>query len=203
VRYTTDGSTPTAAAAEAPARLRLRETATVRARAFRGEHPVTGTAEATFRRVEPRPALEVGARQPGLAYTYHEGDFVRLPDLDGMTPLKRGVVEGFDYAVRQRPDRFAICYEGFVDVPADGLYTFWVASDDGSVLWIDGERVVDNDGLHGTLEKDGHVALAKGVHAIRLGFFDRSGDDALAVTWSGPGFARGPIPAAALAHAPR
>eukprot|EP01052_Picozoa_sp_SAG31_P081865 SAG31_NODE_41826_length_274_cov_0.708571_1_plen_41_part_01 len=35
-------------------------------------------------------------------------------------------------------------------VPTDGSYNFATESDDGSLLYVDGQRVVDNDGLHGT-----------------------------------------------------
>ena len=42
---------------------------------------------------------------------------------------------------------------GFIYVPADGAYGFMLTSDDGSLLSIDGQVVVDNDGEHSTLQR--------------------------------------------------
>ena len=41
------------------------------------------------------------------------------------------------------------------------------------MLYIDGELVVDNDGVHATAEKEGAVALAEGPHDIEIAFFER------------------------------
>ena len=73
---------------------------------------------------------------------------------------------------------------GFIDAPADAVYEFALTSDDGSKLWIDGELVVDNDGLHGSVTKIGHVALAKGAHKIVVSWFNKSGNLDLALQWA-------------------
>ena len=41
------------------------------------------------------------------------------------------------------------------------------------MLYIDGEVVVNNDGAHGTTEKDGSVVLTEGPHDIEITFFER------------------------------
>ena len=55
------------------------------------------------------------------------------------------------------------------------MYVFLLRSDDGSDPWIDGVRVIDNDGLHGSLEKQGHAALAESVHEILVRWFNKTG----------------------------
>ena len=47
---------------------------------------------------------------------------------------------------------------GFIYVPTDGAYGFVLTSDDGSLLSIDGQVVVDNDGEHSTLQRSAQVA---------------------------------------------
>jgi signal transduction histidine kinase len=37
-----------------------------------------------------------------------------------------------------RPEHVALCFTGFLEVPADGLYTFYTTSDDGSCLFAGG-----------------------------------------------------------------
>ena len=44
-------------------------------------------------------------------------------------------------------------WKGYLDIPKSGGYRFWTESDDGSLLSIDGEMVVNNDGDHGMTEK--------------------------------------------------
>jgi len=58
--------------------------------------------------------------------------------------------------------------------------------------------LVNNDGLHGIVEKSNEIPLAKGYHAIKVVFFERNGGDALQVQWQGPGFTAQIIPALAL-----
>ena len=91
--------------------------------------------------------------------------------------------------------------EGDIDIPADGSYTFTTGSDDGSRLWIDGQLVVDNDGLHGYREiASAAVTLSAGKHAIRCDFFENGGAESLRVFWQGPGIAKQVVPASALSH---
>ena len=55
--------------------------------------------------------------------------------------------------------------------------------------------MVDNDGLHGMREREGVIALAKGLHSIKVTFFEKTGGDDLVVQWKGPGVEKQRIPA--------
>jgi len=92
------------------------------------------------------------------------------------------------------PDGFGFEYTGYILIPADGVYLFSLASDDGSRLTIGGTTVVDNDGLHGSAEKEGRIALAAGFHPLRLAYFERDGGDELTVSVKGPGMKKQPVP---------
>jgi len=50
--------------------------------------------------------------------------------------LKTGTVSNFDLRVMTKPEHVGICFTGFLDVPRDGLYTFYTTSDDGSRLFV-------------------------------------------------------------------
>ncbi len=198
LRYTTDGTVPSPASPAATAPLELRETATVAARAFRGDLAVSPTASATFTRVAPRPAVAVPDARPGLRCAFLAGEFAALPAFTGATPA--ATTTGFDLAGRPREDRFACRWQGFVEVPADGAYRFFVRSDDGSRLWIGDTLVVDNDGLHSAREAGGVIALAAGRHPLTVAMFEATGGFDLAVSWQSPGLAKQPVPATALSH---
>ena len=156
----------------------------------------------------PTPPV-AGLREPdgpanpvaGLSYAYYEGVWGTLPDFATLTPVATGTAPVPNVAPRQRDDEFALRYTGYVQVPADGTYTFSTASDDGSRLFIGSQLVVDNDGLHGTQEKSGTIGLKAGLHAITVTFFERGGDQVLSVSYAGPGLAKTVVPASAFTHA--
>ena len=64
---------------------------------------------------------------------------------------------------------------GYFNAPKNGIYTFYLLSDDGSYLKIDNETVVDNDGPHAPVEIIGQRALSKGLHPIEIRYFDYNG----------------------------
>ena len=61
--------------------------------------------------------------------------------------------------------------------------------------------VVDNDGVHGMVEKSGSVYLAKGRHPLRVDWFNGTGRFGLKLEYEGPGFPRQKLPDSALLRA--
>jgi hypothetical protein len=84
--------------------------------------------------------------------------------------LPRDFTEGFP-GLPDRFEWFAIDYTGRFWVSDPGEYRFILTSDDGSNLYIDGKRIIDNDGIHPPLSIDGKVKLKVGVHSIRVSYF--------------------------------
>jgi azurin len=80
-------------------------------------------------------------------------------------------------------------------------YTFFLSSDDGSRFYLDGEQLIDNDGLHGMVEKRGTATLEAGLHEILVTYFDNGGGDGLGFDWAGPGIPRQAVPPEALVSA--
>ena len=66
-------------------------------------------------------------------------------------------------------------------MPSDGVYEFMLVSDDGSVLSVGGEIVVDNDGMHSETEKTGMIALARGLHPLEVSYMQGGGGASLRV----------------------
>lgn len=193
-RYTTDGTPPTPTSPRVEGPIRLTDTTAVTARVFRGAQPVSAASAATFTKVAPRPAAEIDELQSGLLCEYFEGDYDKLPDFSTLTPAKVAAVTNLTLQPRERGDAFGMRFSGYLNVPRDGVYTFWLASDDGSRLTIGDTLVVDNDGLHADLEKSGQIALARGAHPIVLTFFEKSGEESLRLRYAGPGINRAAVP---------
>ena len=73
----------------------------------------------------------------GLNYRCYEGQWwKRLPNFDHIAAAQTGIVGNFDIAVRSRDNHVGLYFAGFITVPKDGDYTFYVRSDDGSRLFI-------------------------------------------------------------------
>lgn len=64
---------------------------------------------------------------------------------------------------------------GSIVVTENGHYNFELYSDDGSVLYLDGSKLIDNDNNHGTTLVSGVKYLGRGVHTIRLDYAQTGG----------------------------
>jgi hypothetical protein len=105
----------------------------------------------------------------------------KLPDFKKLKPI--GTVYTYSLAIPPRdfmegfpglPDRvewFAIDYTGRFWIESPGEYRFILTSDDGSRLYIDDKKLIDNDGLHMSASVDGTVKLKGGIHEIRVSYF--------------------------------
>ncbi|OUJ67422.1 FG-GAP-like repeat-containing protein, partial [Hymenobacter crusticola] len=133
----------------------------------------------------------------GLNYQYYEGFWDALPAFSSLTPTRTGTVPTPTLSEALRDDGYAFQYTGYVTVPADGQYTFYTSSDDGSKLYIGSQLVVDNDGLHGEQERTGTIGLKAGTHALTIAFFEKDGGQTLNVSYAGPNLAKQLIPATA------
>lgn len=160
-------------------------------------------------RLRPRAALlppPEMAPDPGLRVLAIERDGIRrLADLDDGAVVERFVAPTVSIERRPRDEHFGLRFSGFIDVPAEGTYTFSLDSDDGARLRIGDEMVIDDDGLHQRRTVTGIVTLAKGWHRIRVDYFNAGGEMALRLEWSGPGLGMAEsteVPTAALRWAP-
>ncbi|MFP4259726.1 MAG: immunoglobulin domain-containing protein [Opitutales bacterium] len=134
---------------------------------------------------EPMQPVTPGGTLAGLSYRYYEGSFSSMPDFVNLMPTAEGTVSNFSIAPRLRDDNIAFTFEGYIEVPTTDIYTFHVASNDGAILTIGGEVVVDNDGEKSiSIENSGNIELAAGIHPVRLEYFHRSGNEELSVTWN-------------------
>lgn len=83
-------------------------------------------------------------------------------------------------------DYFHVEWTGALMVPNEGEYTLYLASDDGSELWLDGELAIDNRGIHPVEEKSTTRRLAAGTHALKIEYWELTGGAGVFLRWSGP-----------------
>ncbi len=143
--------------------------------------------------------------QPGLQVDFYvpNPSNVARETLQAMTPSNTGVATTIvmDQPVLKTRDAFALMFTGHIVIEKPGEYTFFIDSDDGSRFYINDELLIENDGLHGMVEKSGTVRLTAGLHPIIATYFDNGGGDGLTMWWSGPGIQKEQIPANVLVSA--
>jgi hypothetical protein len=83
-------------------------------------------------------------------------------------------------------DFFAGRYTGVLNVQEAGVYTFATLSDDGTVLYVNGQRIVDNDGLHAEVLMENEIYLEAGQHDIQLDYFEHNGGATVTLGYGGP-----------------
>ena len=138
----------------------------------------------------------------GLEYGYYEGSWPDLPAFAALAATRRGTAANADLTQAHRATDYAFRFTGFVHAARAGLYSFSTTSDDGSMLYIGHDTIVDNHGAHGSTTVTGTIGLAQGWHRITVDYHQIGGGANLEVKWSIPTDA-GPsaqtaIPAASL-----
>ena len=146
----------------------------------------------------PAPAPVLSDATPGLRYAYYEGRWSKLPAFENLKVIKNGVLANFSLSPARQDRYFGLVFTGYIKVEKNGKYTFYTTSDDGSQLYINGQQLVDNDGLHAARERSGRVQLSSGYHKIEVRYFENAYAENLAVSYQGPGVSKQTIPDAVL-----
>lgn len=203
LRYTTDGKEPVESSLPYTAPFSPPLAGTVKARAFKAGLLASKADSVEVKTFRTLPALNL-LRPP------EAGLRAELRSVDGgnyrAETVLRGYLEKADdvRSISLDPhcleNKCGMLWRGYIQVPNTGGYQFWLESDDGSILSIDGITVVDNDGDHGMLEKSGIVFLQKGWHSIRLVYFNSGGDAGLKLHYAPLGQAKRLIEPEMLGH---
>lgn len=142
----------------------------------------------------------------GLQYRYFEGNWDVLPNFNTLTPVKSGNTANIDIVTpRNTSDLFGFVWEGYINIPTAGTYTFETISDDGSKLYFNtfysptATPLVSNDGLHGPTSVSANITIpTAGLYPISMTFFEKTSGETMQVYWTGPGIPRQLIPTGAF-----
>ncbi|PTT02173.1 beta-hexosaminidase [Pedobacter sp. HMWF019] len=183
IRYTTDGSLPEAGSKVLDKPLSVKHNLSLKIALFtpsgrRGDISTLHFAGQQYKKTEPLTNL-----QYGLHTALYKGSFSRTTKIKSRADstfmaLKVEVPVGIKY------NEFGLRFNGYIDVPETGIYSFYLNCDDGGVLYIGDQLLIDNDGLHPAKEKGGQVALEKGLHTFKLNFIDGGGGSRLDFKYS-------------------
>lgn len=201
IHYTTDETEPTEKSPVYSGPLKITKPTVLKVRTFASgklpSYPVT----IHFKQIEMLEAVDAPGLQPGVKYTYREGPGVRSArDQQEAPVLDRGVLKTFNVDAIKDQRSFGYNLEGYLEVPATGVYTFSLEANDGAVLYLNGKLIIDNDGGHRAQVLDSKIGLKKGLHPIRVDYFQQGLAKSLVLRWEGPDVANRVIAAEELFH---
>ena len=123
---------------------------------------------------------------PNMTFAAYHGEWNNVPKFEDLKPVETGLSRGLDLTVAKREGSFAVWFEGYFEVKQEGRYKFHLGSDDGSIAYVDGNKVVDVDGVHPHSTKTGQVELKAGIHKLRVEYFQGGGEWTLELEFEGP-----------------
>jgi hypothetical protein len=145
----------------------------------------------------------------GLDWQIYPGSWTELPDLT----KQQAVFSGESLNLHADPQgftRYAAVWDGLIDIPADGGYTFHLLDRDGARLVIDGVEVAKTGppfaqvcGSPGNAMRydRGSLGLRAGKHKLHLEGLHSLSQGAPQLLWEGPSISLTAVPPAAYSHA--
>ena len=186
IHYTLDGSEPDENAPVYSEPFVLKETTIINAKGYKKGFVPSRTYSIQATKAVLRPALSIQPTKHGVAYTYYEGEFQWVADLQKAKVVETGTIPEPSILNAKLPDHFGYIFTGYIYAPEDGVYEFSTRSDDGSVLYIGKEKVVDNDASHAAIDAMGRIPLQKGYHPFALHYFEDYEGEYLGWSWRTP-----------------
>jgi len=117
------------------------------------------------------PAKEAKPEKQGIAYTYYEGRFGSVRNIDPTKKMSEGVMSNFTIPEDPAKDYFAFDFHTLIRIPERGIYKFYTISDDDSQIYIDGQLVV-NKPASSIARVEGKVALEAGFHDLKVLYYE-------------------------------
>jgi hexosaminidase len=200
IHYTTDGSVPTVNSKSLNEPLIIKEPVHIRLAAFKSN----GTAGDLYdlhysKQTMAEPVAKTDVKD-GLLCNYYPGSYKSSKLMASVKAADVYTVNSIVVPLGITAPSFGLRYQGYLNIPADGIYSFYLTCDDGGILNIANREVVNNDGWHGPIEKSGQAALKKGLQPIDLSFVEGGGGYTLKLKYSLNGSEPVDVPNSWLKH---
>ena len=184
IRYTLDGMEPDKNSSVYSKPFVVNKTVTLKAKCFSDGLTPGYAITQLLNKVILNPSTIVKRKREGLKYWYKEGFGKKFADLSKYPIIDSGIINSFNLNAIKDARPFGYTFEGFINVPSDGLYTFQLDANDGAILYLDYEILINNDGGHQTQILQSMIGLKKGLHPIKIDYFQMGRAKKLEVKWS-------------------
>ena len=143
------------------------------------------------------PSAIVSKTKNGVTWKSFNGKFSWLPDVSALKAVATGKSSRPDVQEIKQARNDIYVFEGFIKVPEDGDYTFYLTADSKAFLRIHQASVIDADyGYVPFSTKKSTLKLQAGLHPFKIYFAVKPDlKNILLFDWKGPSFSRMPVPA--------
>jgi hypothetical protein len=149
-----------------------------------------------------------GPMLSGLEFRIYPGAWTELPDFSSETAVISGDAPNLN-ADAQGFTKYGVAWDGFLDIPADGGYTFHLMDRDGARLVIDGLEIARTGppfsqvcGSPGNAMRydRGSIGLRAGRHILHVEELHSASQGPPRLLWEGPGLPIIDVPQAAFSR---
>lgn len=184
LRYTTNGSIPNATSPVLSKPLVIKEPGTVKLAAFTPGGLRGDIYSLNYKKEKYLEPVTVANAASGLKASFYKKYFLNTLGMKDKQPDSQFIAANAAVPAGVTAPSFGMQYNGYINIPETGIYSFYLLVDDGGVLTIGNKEVVNNDGQHAPLEKSGQIALKKGLHPFKLSFIEGGGGFTLQLKYS-------------------
>jgi hypothetical protein len=194
IYYTLDGSEPSTSSMKYTGPVQLEKSSVITLKAFKNDMQPSSTFRKSVVLDMEHTSVKIRNRTNGVNYKYFEGPFLSVLSFeDKGKNMESGIFKHPVITNAKAKDHFGYLFSGYLYAPKSGEYNFALESDDGSVFYIHGVDLIDNDGSHSLKKKQASIKLEKGYHKFELRYFDDYAEEELNLLWTIPGEKEGKI----------
>lgn len=185
IHYTTDGSAPTVQSRHYTGPLTISTPNTIKFSSFSTKGARSDVYQITIKQGQwhDGSAINKSVLKQGLSADFYDEYFKDTKAIKGRISRKE-VLRNVHVEDTVKLPSFGLKLRGYIEVPEDGIYNFFFTCDDGGVLRINEQIVIDNDGQHSAILKSGQIALKKGLHPFAIDFVEGGGGFTLKLHYS-------------------
>jgi len=184
IRYTMDETLPSKTSLLYQTPLKIDRITNLKMQSFNPSKTPSGIVSLNIGSSVYQQAQQVSHElDAGLMYRYYKGKFSFTEEIKNSTLINSGIIPQFSIEKIPEKTNFAFIFSGYIKIPKDGLYTFYLKSNDGSVMYLNDQKLIDNDGAHGIYEKMTSTSLKTGMHKLKVEYFQQGGGYLLEVFW--------------------
>lgn len=146
------------------------------------------------------PAIAHRTANKGLLWKTYQSASEWLPNTLNLMPLLSGKSIGLNPDKTKKDTGNMVVLEGFIKIPADGDYTFYLTANTKAFIRIHDAVLIDADfGYTPKTEKQSTIKLKAGLHPIKI-YYQRLAQDHgnVDLEWSGHLFTKQPVPQTAF-----
>ncbi|GAA3615044.1 sulfatase-like hydrolase/transferase [Flavivirga amylovorans] len=104
----------------------------------------------------------------GLVKSTFSGAYDWVPNFELLSPTSEAISTNIDVTGNGLTENFGVALDGFIEVPTDGAYTFYLTSASKCHVMIHDIHLLDNDFEFVTTELSSSLQLKAGKHPIKI-----------------------------------